>query len=132
MLIQSQLCRDSAPILVMQAGDTFVIETTTSGVKVSNLVIVIAVVGSALVLLFLAILYFLRFRIRKKQQANRKKKGQLRTLRQLMNSMNEQGKVNESYHKFKDLSQIAFVITGVTVFMGGIYACHFDQPCHCF
>jgi beta-lactamase regulating signal transducer with metallopeptidase domain len=112
--VLDSFCRDSAPVSIVVPGEGIVIETTTSGVKVSNLVIVLAVVGSVLVFLFLAILYFLRKRYRKKQKANKKHRGQLRTLRQLLTNMStKEGNLeNDKYRQLNQLKHVTFVFTG--------------------
>ena len=112
-------CRDSAPINILVPGEGIVVETTTKGVKVSNLVIVLAVVGSVFVLIFLAILLILRKRYKNRQKANKKRKGQLRALRHLMSKMSERvgDQDNSNHTDLHDLKHVAFVITGTMFFM---------------
>lgn len=104
---------DSAPVTVMLPGEGIVVETTTEGVKVSSLVVVLAVVGSVLCAIFFIILLLLKKRSDGRRKASRMLKGQLRNLRQLLNNMSDQsgpvkgpnGLANKENHF------VAFVIT---------------------
>lgn len=104
---------DSAPVAVILPGEGIVVETTTEGVKVSSLVVVLAVVGSVLVLLFLITLFVIRKRYRNRREASRRRKGQLKNIRQLLNNMSDQvGNANvEEKPKLDELKYVAFVIT---------------------
>ena len=104
---------DSSPVTIIVPGEGIVVETTTKGVKVSSLVVVLAVVGSFLVAIFFVILLLLRKRYNDKRKANRKRKGQLRNLRQLLNNMSDHvGNSNDPKKKQDNQGKyVAFVIT---------------------
>ena len=81
---------DSPPVTILFPGEGIVVETTTEGVKVSSLVIILAVVGSLLVATFFLILFLTKRRADDRNKARRMRKGQLRNMRQLLNSMADQ------------------------------------------
>lgn len=127
---------DSPPVTVMLPGEGIVVETTTEGVKVSSLVVVLAVVGSVLCAIFLIILFLLKKRSDGRRKANRMRKGQLRNLRQLLNNMSDNpGGVKlsnapvDKQHRF-----VAFVITDLENSTGiasaAPRACNFVQEAH--
>lgn len=115
---------DSPPVTILFPGEGIIVETTTEGVKVSSLVIILAVVGSVLVATFLLILFLTKRRSDDINKARRRRKGQLRNLRQLLNNMSDQGdekglvathKTSDLYNygqmDDKELKDVAFVIT---------------------
>ena len=81
---------DSPPVTILFPGEGIIVETTTEGVKVSSLVIILAVVGSLLVATFFLILFLTKRRADDRNKARRMRKGQLRNMRQLLNSMADQ------------------------------------------
>lgn len=127
---------DSAPVTVMLPGEGIVVETKTEGVKVSSLVVVLAVVGSVLCAIFLIILFLLKKRADGRRKASRMRKGQLRNLRQLLNNMSDQSggikKLDSSVDN--DHQFVAFVITDLENSTGiasaAPRACKFVQEAH--
>lgn len=115
---------DSPPITILFPGEGIIVETTTEGVKVSSLVIILAVVGSVLVATFLLFLFLTKRRADDRKKACRMRKSQLRNLRQLLNTMSGQGGDKGSVsHKMsaqdtaygqmddQELKDVTFVIT---------------------
>ncbi len=117
---------DSPPITILFPGEGIIVETTTEGVKVSSLVIILSVVGSVLVATFLLFLVLTKRRSDDRSKARRMRKGQLRNLRQLLNTMSDQGdekgsaagsgKAAAQYAAYgqmdeKELKDVTFVIT---------------------
>ena len=121
---------DSPPVTILYPGEGIIVETTTEGVKVSSLVIILAVVGSVLVATFFLILYLTKRRSDDRNKARRMRKGQLRNLRQLLNNMADQGDEKHSTSRAatagkgaladddaygriggEELNEVAFVIT---------------------
>jgi class 3 adenylate cyclase len=115
---------DSPPITILFPGEGIIVETTTEGVKVSSLVIILSVVGSVLVATFLLFLYLTKRRADDRKKARRMRKGQLRNLRHLLNTMSDQGgekgslpqKASAHYTAYgqlddKEIKDVTFVIT---------------------
>lgn len=127
---------DSAPVTVMLPGEGIVVQTTTEGVKVSSLVVVLAVVGSVLCAIFLIILFLLKKRSDKRRKVNKMRKGQLRNLRQLLNNMSDHagGAKRLNAQVDKEDQFVAFVITDLENSTGiasaAPRACNFVQEAH--
>lgn len=107
--------RDGAPVAVMNEGDVLVVNNTTMGLAVSKVVIIIAIlVGACSAAVAVITFYFARERYRTRTQKSRKYRGQMRNLRQLLNSLVERVGAPEKgdpLDELRKLKNVAFVIT---------------------
>ena len=107
--------RDGPPVLVKVPGEGDVINQNIDGLTVSKvLIIVAALVGATSAAVAVVTFYFAREKYRRRQQESRKYRGQMRNLRQLLNSLVERVGSNDKAHaldELRKLKNVAFVIT---------------------
>ena len=112
---ENEAYHDGPPVAVMNPGEALVVNNNINGLAVSKVVIIVAaLVGATSAAVAVITFYFARERYRRRQQESRKYRGQMRNLRQLLNSLVERvgnSDKTDPLDELRRLKNVAFVIT---------------------